>query len=684
MLGLMDRRLHARVFAPLVTLLVPLVPLVGCGPGGDEAATGSASEITSDPGSTQGTSSATGEGSGGLSASDSVSGTSGTSDSTEGTGGGATDFETTTGDETGVNEDCLSPIDGSAACCKLAIEGFEAVEDAVDVTLKLTVNGQPLNQGESDDGDLYLVSGGDRILVGHTTFGTLKARVFPGAYDLVYESESHGPLLPWNARVTLLEGIVVAADKEIQHDIPVVRATGKVTINGAAPPTSPLDDADLFFVDPASGARTLIARTSLLGAGGSFSANLVPGEYEVRYVAHLRKDVMPYNSDSRLADVAVAAVAVKGELPPDSAVKDVAIASEVIAGDIFVDDVEPPASPLDHARIYLRDRTTDAVTLIADTAQGGFYDIPVLAGPGLTYDVIYAMSAHKAVMPMNEWAIVAEDLDAGGVKDALVKLNLDTVLVGGTFTIDQAPPVNDAFNSGEIVLGLAADRAVVGGAAGSLAGVILAGTYDVFFRHSASDGQLPLNTRGRVQSEPVSLLTDDDLALAVQSSLLDGTFQIGGATPPPSAYDTGRVFLRNADGDVVHLGYTSDGTFSRRLIDGAYDVYYSVQATQGGAPANHESRVGQLVVDGDAAPVIDVPATKIAVTNPIEIVGTGAGRLYLRDLANGDEVFVGTTSTRTLEATLVPSDYALVYRVDLLGDAAPANNGAAFGCIRVE
>lgn len=678
MLGLWNRRL----------LALALVPTLGCGVDVGGVESGGASDSATD--GSYGTT--TGEGSSGQGDSDNggTSSASGTSGTSSGGTTAATSEPSETEGETGESLNCFEPEDGKGECCYPLYElaPFGAIPAIVEVTIDLTVNGGALPEGAADAGDVFLVSKDkDRIFVGRTTFGELKARVFAGTYDLVYESRARGDVLPWNARVTLVEGIDVGESPVIEHDIKVVRAEGTVLVNGAAPPMSPLDDADLFVVDPASGAKTLIARTSLLGPGGAFSANLVPETYEVRYAARARKDVMPYNTESRLDPLEVPAIAAEGQAPPLSPVAPIAIDTVVLAGDILFDGATPPTSLYDHGRLYLRDHATESVVLLADTALGAIYDVPVIAHKDARYDVVYGVVAHQAMAPLNEWATVRSELDAETLKSELQSFVLDTVSVSGSFAIDGAPPVNDPSNEGEVILGagVGGDRALIGGIVGELSGVILAGSYDAFFRHNASDGGLPVNTRGRVASDTVDVVDGaPPLDLAVQTALLSGAFTLSGSTPPTSAYDTGRIFLRSADGDVVHLGFTSDLAYQRRVIRGSYGVYYAAQTSGAKAPANRERWLMDMAIEGDLEQAIDVPGVAVSVDNPLALDGPGRGRVYLRELTSGDELFVGTTMTGTLAATLIPGNYRLVYRVDLAGDGVAANDGVSFGCLHVE
>ncbi|MEZ4454781.1 MAG: hypothetical protein R3B09_35350 [Nannocystaceae bacterium] len=613
-----------------------------------------------------------------------------TADTTGATSTGtSTGADTETGTDTGADLCNPGEVFNDGACCApmgLWPEGSAAI---VHATFDVKVNGQPVNQGESDDGALYLVSAetGDRILIGKTTFGTLESRVLPGVYDLVYESESQGARLPWNRSVVVSPAVAVYDETPIAVNIPVVAVTTEILVDGESPPQGVLDDADIFLVDGKTGSRTHVARTSLLGGGGkSFTANLVPGTYEVRYASNLRKTVMPYNADTSIGAVEIVNDAKDGDLPVAVKSGPIAIATQILDGDLFFGDVPAPDSPLDHGRLYVRDVSSGSITLIADTSFGRVDKVPILDLGAGSYELVYGMIAHQSLAPMNEWATVGEAMDAATLAKSITSLHLDTVAISGSVKIDGATPTNDPQNSGHLILGRGGDRARIGGSNGTLAGLVLAAAYDPYFRHDFSDGGLPVNTRGRIQAGPVDVAIEPVLDLSIATATIHGAFTFGGDAASASAYDSGRIFLRSADGDAVHLGLSSDKVFSRRIILGEYTIVYAVESSQGGAPQNHEVEIGALVVQGDDVLAdIDVPTIHTSISNPAKTdPGQGSGRYFLRRVGTSDEIFVGVTGADSFEVTVVPGDYELIYRVDILGDNVPWNSGAVLGCYHVE
>ena len=70
---------------------------------------------------------------------------------------------------------------------------------------------------------------------------------------------------------------------------------------------------------------------------------------------------------------------------------------------------------------------------------------------------------------------------------------------------------------------------------------------------------------------------------------MSGALSFGGAPPPSSVYDDGRVFLRSADGeDSVMLGNTHEGSYATMVVPGSYELFY-VQEAGGNVPNNQNA-----------------------------------------------------------------------------------------------
>ena len=171
---------------------------------------------------------------------------------------------------------------------------------------------------------------------------------------------------------------------------------------------------------------------------------------------------------------------------------------------------------------------------------------------------------------------------------------------------------------------------------------------------------------------------------------------IGGAAAPDSAYDDGRLFLRNLDtGDSVLLGSTRHGTYAARVVPGTYDVIYQNEISDTLLPINQGAllQAGVLIEGPDVMLDIDVPVETLV--GNVEIQGAdpsaaeGIGRLYLRDLATDDVMFIGDTdSAANFSKPLTGGTYLMEYRGipaqgATLGTSLPANENAAFACFEI-
>ncbi len=611
--------------------------------------------------------------SGSTSASESASGTSPASGSTS---GGST-AETSNGGDF----DCFDP--DSDECCEAAYEWPSELR-AQEVTLDVTINGA-LHRGSAyDDADVYLVNAEteDRAYMGRVSEGKLSGYVLEGVYSISYEARPGAFTVPANAQAMVGPTVVVAGPSEeaIPVDVLSFEVELDLTVAGEAPSKSAYDDGRISVLRDGGEVRTELGKTSQM-ANGKLKVQLLEGDYDIFYAAEDRGLTMPHNTLARIG---------KG-VPVDAEQKTLAIDVPVVmvSGAIDFDGNAPPNSPFDHGHIYLRDLDTEAVTPIADTMEGAITSVPVVAGT--TYDLFYAADTVGVAAPANRWgklntaAILGEDKALTGEDlQALEGLSLPMMSVEGVVTVDgEAKPV-DPENRGELLIGSGGgDRGFLGDVSVGIKSNLLRADYDVFFRHDISDGGLPANTFGQVSGESVHADAMEPLAIDVKTTMLEGQIKIGGATPPLSVYDDGEIYLRNAAGDRVFLGRTRAGEYSRRVVEGTYDVYYAVVNSQGKVPANGETRIQEgVLVEGPTKDLeIDVDVIDIGYgALPSILGGTGGkARFFLRNTETRDEVFLGKAGEEA-SARVIPGKYELIYRVENLGVGTPRNDGAVLGC----
>lgn len=598
----------------------------------------------------------------------------------------------TTDTDTGPGEDnCYD--DPDAPCCGVSDQWPQELKSH-KVMLNVTVNGEPYEGSAYDDADVYLVNigTGDRAHLGRVSAGQLVGDVLAGTYRVSYEARPGALLAPINRRAVIGDPLVVNADSEspTQIDIVSIDVELDLKINGEDPVLSPYDDAliSVSFEDGAE--RTTFGKTSQ-AVNGTISARLIEGSYEFFYESEDRGVTMPYNSLARLDERTFT----KGMMGTDddlSASLAIDVPVVTMTGTIDFDGIAPPKSPFDHGHIYLRDRLTESVTEIADTMDGVIAAVPVIASA--EYDLFYGVDTVGAAAPANRWGrlntaliLGSEAALSGEQLAALTELSLPIMSVEGEITVDGESKPVDPENRGELLVGAAGgDRGDLGDVSLGIKSNLLRGDYDVFFRHDVSDGGLPANTFGQVSGEAVKAESMLPLAVDVKTTELQGSIKIGGAAPPLSVYDDGEIYLRNAAGDRVFLGRTRAGLYSRRVVEGTYDVYYAVVNTQGGVPANGETLIaeGLVIAGADQTVDIEIDVVTFGGSNlPKLPMDSGKARFFLRNVKTNDEVFVGKAGEMA-QIMVLKGSYQLIYRVETLGIGTPQNDGAVLACYSSE
>jgi len=594
------------------------------------------------------------------------------------------------GTETGA-EGCFDSPDGP--CCGVSAQWPDELI-SYKVMLDVKVNGAPYKGSVYDDADIYLVNveTGDRAHLGRVSGGLLSGYVLAGKYRVSYEARDGAFLVPVNSRALIGDELDVTADSNTPTPVDIVSLDVELDLkfNGEAPSLSPYDDALISVSRNGGTERTTFGKTSQ-AANGAIRAKLVEGSYEFFYESEDRGVKMPYNALALLDETSF----LRGDDGADdefSAKLAIDVPVVTMTGTIDFDGDAPPKSPFDHGHIYLRDRATESVTQIADTMDGVIQSVPVLAEG--EYDLFYGAEMVGVAAPANRWGrlnteliLGSEEALSGAQLMALAELSLPIMTVEGVITVDGESKPVDPENRGELLAGDGAgDRGELGDVSLGIKSNLLMGDYDVFFRHDVSDGGLPANTFGRVSGEAVKSESMLPLAVNVESTSLQGTIKVGGKTPPLSAYDSGEIYLRNAAGDRVFLGQTRAGSYSRRVVEGTYDVYYAVVNTQGGVPANGETLVTEGLVIGGEEQTFDIDIGVVTVGSmslPTLPMGSGKARFFLRNVETKDEVFVGKAG-EVAQIMMLEGEYELVYRMETLGLGTPRNDGAVLACYSSE
>lgn len=464
-------------------------------------------------------------------------------------------------------------------------------------------------------------------------------------------------------------------------DVPMVTISGSITVNGAPPPASQYDHGDVVLVNPGTGDEVRLAST----VDGTFSVNVVRGAYEVYYRNIEGGEAVPANRNARLSVVDLRA----------SAQLNIDLQMVTVTGAFFLDGGPPPDSAYERGNLVFRDPSTgDRVDL--GSTRDGSYTVSVLPG---TYDVHYGHVQGGERVPQNrdarltqvtvERVVGIREAQGGPLAPAEIDIDVPTVAVTGNITIAGETPPNSQYDAGRLVLRSpgGADQVDVGPTtAGSFDLNVVPGTYDLHYQRGEATDTLPQNGDVVVRTldvrEPV---IDLDIPVVTVAGMLT----VGGVTPPATAADEGTIWLRDpATDDALPVGATTTGAYDARVVPGSYVLYYRQQTSNGGVPANTNTRLVPLDALEGVQQDIDVPTAMVS--GAITVDGAPPptseyddGRVYLKNTETGDTALLGSTRVGTFARLVTPGSYEIRYALETSTDVMPINTDAFLGTTTV-
>jgi len=298
------------------------------------------------------------------------------------------------------------------------------------------------------------------------------------------------------------------------------------------------------------------------------------------------------------------------------------------------------------------------------------------------YDVVYRWRAGDQ-MPRNLDARVLDNVLIAGDRDLVV--DVPSALLRGNLTMNGAPFPQNGVNAATLSLvGVHALGSVALGSSNDSNFVVrlIPGAYTFRYRSNGIGGPIPANQDAlretyTIEPDTAALNFDTPAVLTLFG------FTIGGASPPGTILENGRISLRTKDGDRINLGESRFQGLTQRVIPSTYDVYWEGLTGSAVAPANPDSRflrnraigagveslnvptvvvAGDFLVDGDPAPA-----------SPLE-----NGQVWFRDLLTGAEVLLGNTSSGSFQRRVIPQSYDLVYESITGSGIVPANSRVIF------
>jgi len=548
----------------------------------------------------------------------------------------------------------------------------------LEVTGTFKINGFAPPASQYDDANIYLRNRGtgDEVLLGNTHDETFAATIVPGAYDLYYELENGGMLVPANEKAKL-RTVLLEDSGQLEVDIPAVALAGAITINGGPPPQEVYQNGYLYLRNRATKDAVRLGETR----DGSFQVPVIPGDYEVFYVLKEGGDEVPANANAWVEQVKVP------NTPEVGATVDVDIPAVILRGDFTINGSTPPDSQYDTGTISLRNDTGDEVVLGA--TRDASYRMAIVPG---RYDVYYSVTQAGSTVPTNKEALLGEvDVPATFEVEVVRNMDVATVSVSGDFLVDDAPPPTATNDDGVVVLHdqETGDEVVLGNThEGSYERIVVPGKYDIHYSQTTSNGGVPQNTNAKLVT--VDLLAPTAQDVNIPTVQVTGTITVGGQPPPTTQYDDGRLYLRNAEtGDSVLLGNTHEGSFSALVIPGTYDVHYALETGGTDVPVNNDAYVQTVDVE-EGVPlqidieVIDLVGNFLVGGMPAPPTISDFGSVYLEHVATRDAVYLGGTNDGTYGQRLVTGRYLLFYRQENANGLVPTNTNAGLACLDIE
>ena len=452
---------------------------------------------------------------------------------TDPTGDGDGDWGTTTGDgdgDSGCAIDCgegqCVDIDGEVFCeCPEGTEwspygcapcppvdptGAALAVPIVRFDGEFRVNGVAPPKSEYDDANLWLenTSTHDRVALGNSHDGSFAVRVTPGLYEVVYEVETPGAVMPHNPRIVLTKlALFEPTTRDIE--IPVASLGGAFTLDGVAPPVSEYDDANVYFRDHVGQVEVLAGNTH----DGSWTVNLVPASYDVVYRVETPGPITPRNDGAVLQTL---------EVTSSVEVLPLAILSAPVTGSFLIAGAPAPQSEYDDANLWLESDLGGRVAL--GNSHDQTFAMRVIPG---AYAAVYAHETGVNV-PRNQQAVFAAV--AVGQDGADLALDVPMVALSGALTINGVAAPASEYDDGVVSLhGIDSDDVLVLGNTHdqSYAVNLIPGTYELVYAHETAGGTVPQNTRASlgqlVVGAPVGGHDVDVSAVPVA-----GNFTVGG------------------------------------------------------------------------------------------------------------------------------------------------------------
>jgi hypothetical protein len=350
---------------------------------------------------------------------------------------------------------------------------------------------------------------------------------------------------------------------------------------------------------------------------------------------------------------------------------DVDIPSATLIGALSVNGA--PASPDPNTRLLLRNGLSDLVEI---PFTGPSYSVRLAPG---SYDVFFSATGPTAIAPANRFGRLVSSVVVALNDTTVLDVDVPETIVSGTITINGAP-LDPGDAVGLSLRNAAGDTVPLATASnGSYAARVMPGTFDLYYASNAAatGSAAPLNQLARLATGVViPAAPTTTLDVDVPSVTVAGGIAIGGV--PAGSTNRGKVYLRNADGDVVRIAVANVPSFATRVVPGSYDLYFTgTEDAYSVVNQNTRLRTGVVIAAGGTTALdVQVPSATVEGTLLIEgepPLATDAAHLVLRNAA-GDYAQIPWNMDGHYTVHVVPGRYDLYYAKDNTAQSeTPAN-----------
>lgn len=241
---------------------------------------------------------------------------------------------------------------------KIADSGeFEVPIRANTVRSIFRLNGQAFPESGLDFARMYLTSEkGDEVLLGNTNENSSSTtQIIHGQYNLHYrfrESIS----IPINQDAIISKNVVIDETTNLlEVDVNSVRIAGAFTVNGATPPVSGLDYANIYLQDASTGSTVLLGPTN---AGSYQRDRIIAGEYDILYDFRESGIMPPQNN-----------VIIGSKVFSNTSDHDIDIRTSTIDLNLTLNSAPFPSSGLDFGILRAKEVSSDNSVILGRTNE---------------------------------------------------------------------------------------------------------------------------------------------------------------------------------------------------------------------------------------------------------------------------------------------------------------------------